>query len=75
MPGTPVGIPESQDTSRVHGQDESGNRSTRSEQGVCVEKFVPRFQGRPWADGLRVLHVYVLPRPGVDDGLLSLAQM
>ncbi|MGX9225100.1 hypothetical protein ACWV95_00215 [Streptomyces albus] len=40
-----------------------------------MEKFVPRFQGRPWADGLRVLHVYVLPRPGVDDGLLSLAQM
>lgn len=39
-----------------------------------MEPFVPKFQGRPWPSGMRVLHVYVLPRPGVDDELLSLAQ-
>lgn len=39
-----------------------------------MEKFVPRFQGRPWPSGTSVLHVYVLPCPGVDDELLSLAR-
>lgn len=38
-----------------------------------MEPFVPKFQGRPWASGMRALHVYVLPRPGVDDELLGLA--
>lgn len=40
----------------------------------CVEPFVPKFRGRPWVSGMRALHVYVLPRPGVDDELLGLAE-
>jgi hypothetical protein len=40
-----------------------------------VEPFVPKFQGRPWTSGMRALHVYVLPRPGADDELLSIAQV
>ncbi|MEW1699078.1 2'-5' RNA ligase family protein [Streptomyces sp. NPDC093249] len=39
-----------------------------------MEKFVPRFQGREWRDGMGVLHVYVLPCPDADDALLSLAR-
>ncbi|GAA2312563.1 hypothetical protein Scani_00170 [Streptomyces caniferus] len=39
-----------------------------------MEPFVPKFQGRRWVDGMRVLHVYVLPRSGVDDELLEMAQ-
>ncbi|MEU8954908.1 hypothetical protein AB0C93_11445 [Streptomyces sp. NPDC048518] len=39
-----------------------------------MEPFVPKFQGHPWASGMRALHVYVLPRPEVDDGLLGLAE-
>ncbi|MFF2777059.1 hypothetical protein ACFVU3_19390 [Streptomyces sp. NPDC058052] len=39
-----------------------------------MERFVPRFQGRPWPSGMPVLHVYVLPRPGADDELLTLAR-
>lgn len=39
-----------------------------------MEPFVPRFRGRPWVSGMRALHVYVLPRPGVDDELLGLAE-
>ncbi|WP_437054889.1 2'-5' RNA ligase family protein [Streptomyces sp. enrichment culture] len=39
-----------------------------------MEPFVPKFQGRPWVSGMRVLHVYVLPRPGVDDNLLNLVE-
>ncbi len=39
-----------------------------------MERFVPHFQGRPWPSGMPALHVYVLPRPGVDDGVLSLAR-
>lgn len=39
-----------------------------------MEPFVPKFRGRPWVSGMRALHVYVLPRPGVDDDLLSIAQ-
>ncbi|MGP4053199.1 hypothetical protein [Streptomyces sp. 2A115] len=39
---------------------------------TAMERFVPRFQGQPWFDGLRVLHVYLLPEPGVDDDLLAL---
>ncbi|MGV9884808.1 hypothetical protein [Streptomyces sp. NPDC003006] len=39
-----------------------------------MEPFVPQFQGRQWVDGLRALHVYVLPRPGVDDDLLAMAK-
>lgn len=38
-----------------------------------MEPFTPRFQGRPWVSGMRVLHVYVLPRPGADDELLRMA--
>ncbi|MFJ9841791.1 hypothetical protein ACIRYZ_15220 [Kitasatospora sp. NPDC101155] len=26
-----------------------------------MEKFVPKFQGAPWPDGARVLHVYAVP--------------
>ncbi|MEU9047366.1 MULTISPECIES: 2'-5' RNA ligase family protein [unclassified Kitasatospora] len=26
-----------------------------------MEKFVPKFQGSPWPDGARVLHVYAVP--------------
>ncbi|CDR06937.1 predicted protein [Streptomyces iranensis] len=40
-----------------------------------MEPFVPKFQGRPWVSGMRALHVYVLPRPGVDDELLGIAQL
>ncbi|MEJ8652802.1 hypothetical protein WKI65_33250 [Streptomyces sp. MS1.AVA.3] len=40
-----------------------------------MEPFVPKFQGRPWVSGVRALHVYVLPRPGVDDDLLAMAQV
>ncbi|MFJ8982745.1 hypothetical protein [Streptomyces sp. NPDC102282] len=39
-----------------------------------MEPFVPKFQGRPWASRMRAFHVYVLPRPGVDDELLGLAE-
>ncbi|ROQ70228.1 hypothetical protein EDD93_4740 [Streptomyces sp. 840.1] len=39
-----------------------------------MEPFVPRFQGGPWVSGMRALHVYVLPRPGVDDELLGLTE-
>ncbi len=28
-----------------------------------MKKFVPHFQGAPWPDGARVLHVYALPAP------------
>ncbi|WP_406220817.1 hypothetical protein [Streptomyces decoyicus] len=38
-----------------------------------MERFTPKFQGRPWTDGMEVVHAYVLPRPGVDDELISLA--
>ncbi|MFH8520267.1 2'-5' RNA ligase family protein [Streptomyces gelaticus] len=37
-----------------------------------MRQFVPKFQGRPWISGERVLHVYVCPRAGVDDELLRL---
>ncbi|WP_406303642.1 2'-5' RNA ligase family protein [Streptomyces sp. NBC_00885] len=37
-----------------------------------MERFVPRFQGHPWVDGMRVLHAYIPLRPGVDDELLAL---
>ncbi|MFE6779052.1 2'-5' RNA ligase family protein [Streptomyces sp. NPDC057702] len=39
-----------------------------------MQRFVPRFQGRPWVDGMRVLHVYVVPREQGDDELLALAR-
>ncbi|WP_214104813.1 2'-5' RNA ligase family protein [Acrocarpospora catenulata] len=38
-----------------------------------MRRFTPQFQGRPWPDGARVLHVYALPDPGVDAGVLALA--
>lgn len=38
-----------------------------------MERFMPQFQGRPWTDGMEVIHAYVLPRPGIDDALLDLA--
>ncbi|MFJ2744817.1 2'-5' RNA ligase family protein [Streptomyces sp. NPDC087440] len=39
-----------------------------------MEPFVPKFRGRPWESGMGALHVYVLPRPGVDAELLRLVQ-
>lgn len=39
-----------------------------------MERFVPRYQGRPWVDGMSVLHVYGLPRAGVDDELLEMVR-
>jgi len=38
-----------------------------------MDRFTPQFQGKPWVDGMEIIHVYVLPRPGVDDELLALA--
>lgn len=40
-----------------------------------MERFTPQFQGKPWADGMEIIHAYVLPRPGVDDELLALAHV
>lgn len=37
-----------------------------------MRKFVPRFQGVPWPDGLRVLHVYLLPCLAVEHDLARL---
>ncbi|MER7701467.1 2'-5' RNA ligase family protein [Kitasatospora sp. NPDC097605] len=37
-----------------------------------MEKFVPKFQGAPWPDGARVLHVYAVPDLGTD---LDLARL
>ncbi|MEU4300285.1 hypothetical protein [Kitasatospora aureofaciens] len=31
-----------------------------------MEKFVPKFQGAPWPDGARVLHVYAVPNLQTD---------
>ncbi|GAB7189283.1 hypothetical protein ATKI12_9114 [Kitasatospora sp. Ki12] len=33
---------------------------------AIVEKFVPKFQGAPWPDGARVLHVYAVPNLQAD---------
>ncbi|MFE6866221.1 2'-5' RNA ligase family protein [Kitasatospora sp. NPDC057692] len=38
-----------------------------------MEKFVPKFQGAPWPDGARVLHVYAVPDLRTDRGLADLA--
>ncbi|MFE4018647.1 hypothetical protein ACFXPZ_14660 [Streptomyces sp. NPDC059101] len=38
-----------------------------------MDRFIPRFQGRPWVNGMEVIHAYLLPRVGVDDELLALA--
>lgn len=38
-----------------------------------MKRFTPRFQGKPWVDGLEVTHAYLLPRAGVDDELIALA--
>lgn len=38
-----------------------------------MQRFTPRFQGRPWTEGMDVLHVYLTPRPGTDVALLGLA--
>lgn len=38
-----------------------------------MERFTPKFQGRPWVDGMEVTHAYVLPRARVDDELIALA--
>ncbi|MFF2145529.1 hypothetical protein [Kitasatospora sp. NPDC058190] len=37
-----------------------------------VEKFVPKFQGTPWPDGARILHVYAVPDLTTDLPLASL---
>lgn len=37
-----------------------------------MRKFVPQFQGDPWPDGLRVLHVYLLPDMAVEHDLAQL---
>ncbi|MFI1314561.1 2'-5' RNA ligase family protein [Streptomyces albidoflavus] len=39
-----------------------------------MDRFVPQFQGQDWVDGMRVLHVYALPREDVDRDLLALTQ-
>ncbi|MFE2426930.1 hypothetical protein ACFXJ5_09275 [Streptomyces sp. NPDC059373] len=38
-----------------------------------MKRFTPRFQGGPWPDGARVLHVYVLPEADLDTDLIALA--
>lgn len=38
-----------------------------------MERFDPKYQGGPWVDGMEVVHVYALPRAGVDDELIALA--
>lgn len=38
-----------------------------------MERFTPKFQGRPWVDGMEATHAYVLPGAGVDDELIALA--
>lgn len=38
-----------------------------------MELFTPHFQGKPWVDGMEVIHAYLLPRVGIDDELLALA--
>ncbi|MGP4115299.1 2'-5' RNA ligase family protein [Streptomyces sp. 4N509B] len=38
-----------------------------------MKRFTPHFQGRPWVDGLEVIHAYLVPRAGVDDELIALA--
>ncbi|MFC8449337.1 2'-5' RNA ligase family protein [Kitasatospora sp. NPDC057223] len=38
-----------------------------------MERFVPKFQGRPWPDGARALHVYALPDLDSDRELARLA--
>jgi hypothetical protein len=40
-----------------------------------MELFTPRFQGKPWVDGMEVIHAYLLPRAGIDDELLALAHV
>ncbi|MCY0940266.1 MULTISPECIES: hypothetical protein [Streptomyces] len=40
-----------------------------------MRRFTPTFQGEPWSEGMEVLHIYLLPRPGVDDDLLALAHV
>ncbi|MFB7469934.1 2'-5' RNA ligase family protein [Kitasatospora sp. NPDC056184] len=37
-----------------------------------MEKFVPKFQGAPWPDGARVLHVYAVPDLRTDRELADL---
>lgn len=39
-----------------------------------MRRFTPKFGGSgQWTEGMGVLHVYVRPRPGVDNDLLALA--
>lgn len=40
-----------------------------------MELFTPKFQGRPWISGQRVLHGYALPSAEVDTELLDFAAM
>lgn len=28
-----------------------------------VDRFTPQFQGKPWVDGMEIIHVYAPPRP------------
>ncbi|MEY9948417.1 2'-5' RNA ligase family protein [Kitasatospora sp. GAS1066B] len=37
-----------------------------------MEKFTPKFQGAPWIDGARVLHVYACPQVKSDPALARL---
>ncbi|MGW1194452.1 2'-5' RNA ligase family protein [Streptomyces sp. NPDC002536] len=37
-----------------------------------MRKFIPQFQGAAWADGMRVLHAYLLPDLTVDRHLAQL---
>jgi hypothetical protein len=34
-----------------------------------MKRFTPQFQGAPWPDGARVLHVYAVPDPAADPRL------
>jgi hypothetical protein len=43
------------------------------EGGIEMERFIPYFQGRPWVDGMEVIHVYLLPHASIDDELNALA--
>ncbi|MGW0672558.1 hypothetical protein [Streptomyces sp. NPDC002746] len=38
-----------------------------------MEQFVPKFRGSAWPSGTGVLHIYALPRKGVEDDLLEMA--
>ncbi len=40
-----------------------------------MKRFTPVFRGSAWSDGLKVLHVYLLPDPTEDRELARLAAL